>query len=275
MSGIMIKINHSLDADDMESMYNCDDPENEWYATHKIFLHPFLMYLEHSSPRKEKQVVSNYSMGLHTLGELKKCHYHINIVVDSLPKNILANYKYFYRHKYLEKFCPKPKEDPNRATALNELAAAHFKAYTHSIKVDIVDDLKGFLSYPYKECIDDSTSWKASYDDKIEPFTRQELMNYGSGIYLAACRQRQKTEKKEELKLEKWGHFCKYMDDLRETPTVNVMGDLKGVCLVALEYFRQLPERTSVNAVITMCKDYAFKRGIWTDQQILDKYQIS
>jgi len=272
MPAIMLKINCNQDADELREIYS-EEPMSEWEGTHKLFLNPFLMYLGHKSSRKEPVIVKHYSMGLHTLGEAKKCHYHINIQCDKEPSNILANFKYFYRHKYLVHVMPELAV--KKPEYLNQLSSAHFKAYTHSVKTDKVDDLKGFLSYPYKECIDDSTSWKASYGDMIEPFTRQELMNYGSGVYLAACRQREKTVKKEELKLEKWGHFCKYMDDLRETPTVNVMGDLKGVCLVALEYFRQLPERTSVNAVITMCKDYAFKRGIWTDQQILDKYQIS
>ena len=76
-------------------------------------------------------------------------------------------------------------------------------------------------------------------------------------------------------KIEKWSVFCKQMDDLRNTPTGNEMRDLRGVVLVALDYFKQLPERTSVNAVINMCKDYCFKRGIWTNQEILDKYQIA
>lgn len=273
MPAIMIKINTSTDADKLEEIYNYEDPEGEWYATHKVFLHPFLMYLDYTSSRKEKQLVSHYSMGLHTNGLAGKCHYHININVDSLPNNILINYKYFYRHKYLP---TSPlflsQQTPEK---LNHIASSHFKAFPHSIKTGSVSDLKGFLSYPYKECVDESTSWKASYGDKIDPYSRQELMNYGSGVYMAACRSRVKTEEKEALKLEKWAAFCKHMDALRNTPTIHVMGDLRGVCLLALEYFRQQSERTSVNAVITLCKDYAFKRGIWTDEQILDKYQIA
>ncbi len=268
----MLKLNTSEDADKLQEIYNYEDPENEWFVAKTVFLQPFLKYLEYTSTRKEQQVVSHYSMGLHTNGLAGKCHYHINISVDNLPNNILINYKYFYRYKYL----PTSSIVSSTCTSekLDQLAAVHFKAFPHSIKTDTIDDLKGFLSYPYKECVDGSTSWKASYGDQLDPHSRQELMNYGSGVYMAACRARVKIEEKETLKLEKWSAFCKHMDDLRNTPTVHVMGDLRGVCLVALEFFRQLPERASVNAVITMCKDYAFKRGIWTDEQILDKYQI-
>lgn len=257
---IMMKINLAMDEAELDYYYNETDPENEWFVSNTKYLTPFFQYLtEYETPRKPKVKVHQYSMGLHTLGKKGICHYHINLNVDYLPKNILANYKYWYIHKYdgVDK------------------DLKYFKICPHSIRTTETDDLKGLLSYPYKECIDDSTSWKASYCDKVEPYSRQELINYGSGVYLASCREHQKAEEKEQRKLEKWGEFCKYMDELRDTPTIHVMGDLKGVCLIALDYFRQLPERTSVNAVITMCKDYSFKRGIWTDQQILDKYQIA
>ena len=138
-------------------------------------------------------------------------------------------------------------------------------------------NLKGWLSYPFKECTQESVYWKAYQHVacKLAPYTVLELITYGAGVYLASCNAHDKAVVKEELKLEKWGHFCKHMDALRNTPTIHEMGDLRGVCLLALDYFMKLPERTSVNAVITMCKDYAYKRGIWTNDQILDKFQIA
>ena len=44
------------------------------------------------------------------------------------------------------------------------------------------------------------------------------------------------------------------MDDLRETPTVNVMGDLKGVCLVALEYANKYS--SNVESIIFVAGSY-------------------
>lgn len=159
----------------------------------------------------------------------------------------------------------------------------HFKHYKHTIKHDCYgivsdegDDIRKTLSYPMKECIDQKNMWKAPPIDFVVygDYTRLELIFLGSGIYLAATEKYKKNVKAEDAKMEKWSSFCKYMDDLRNTPTKYQMEDLRGICKIALDHYRTLPERTSVNAVITMCKDYAFKRNIWTNNEILDKYQI-
>lgn len=247
---VMLKVNLA-DLYPVNELFETD----HWNAVIDKIVLPFVRYLQHKTRSKPASVIHQYSAGIHINGKLAQPHIHINLHTEYFPANILANYKYWYSRHYSDK--------------------EQFKKYKHSIKVSEMTDLKGCLAYPFKECIDNTHKWKVYEKSVVEPYTIQDLITYGAGVYLASCRASAKSEEKEELKLEKWGQFCKYMDDLRETPTVNIMGDLKGVCLVALEYFRQLPERTSVNAVITMCKDYAFKRGIWTDQQILDKYQIS
>lgn len=228
-----------------------------WTDVVDIIVLPFVRYLTHTKKTRKEPLckILQYSAGIHTNGKSAMPHVHINFHTTSAPNNILANYKYWYSRFYTAK--------------------DHFKKLKHSIKVSSMTDLQGCLAYPFKECLDETHQWKVYYKSVVEPYTVQQLCTYGAGVYLASIRSRAKTEEKEELKLEKWGSFCKYMDDLRNTPSQHVMGDLKGVCLLALDYFRQQPERTSVNAVITMCKDYAFKRGIWTDQQILDKYQIA
>ena len=232
------------------------DEKCDWDSIVDHVIMPFVRYLKHETTRKTKKAVKifQYSAGIHTNGKSGKPHLHLNFHVDHLPNNILDNYKYFYSKHY----------DND----------THFKQNKHSIRTAPMTDLKGCLAYPFKECVDESTLWKSYHNCVLHPYTRHELVTYGAGVYLAACRARVKLEDKEEKKLEKWGVFCQYMDALRQTPTVHEMSDLRGVCLVALDYFKKQPERTSVNAVITMCKDYCFKRGIWTTQQILDKYQI-
>lgn len=249
----------------LDWLYNADCPHIptpvDWEQVIDHLLKPFLCYLDTETNKKPRIKVHHYSAGVHTNGKTMIPHVHFNLHCEHVPQgfNFLTNYKYYYARHF---------------GADTYLTKNHFKSFKHSIKVQNMTDLKGWLSYPFKECTDKSAYWKAYEDSQVDPYTVLELITYGAGVYLASCNAHDKAVVKEELKLEKWGHFCKHMDALRNTPTVNEMGELRGVCLLALAYFRKQPERTSVNAVITMCKDYAFKRGIWTDDQILDKFQI-
>lgn len=246
-SAIGVKIN-------LDWLYD-SEKTTDWELILDKLYQPFVCYLDSISKKKLRVTVHQYSVGIHTNGKTAIPHIHFNFHCDYCPNNILANYKYYYSTHFGDK--------------------NHFKTFKHSIKHMQMTELKGWLAYPFKECVDESNHWKALTQSNVAPYTLRELITHGAGTYLASCNSRAKTELKEEKKLEKWGQFCKHMDSLRNTPTVNEMGDLRGVCLLALDYFRQQPERSSVNAVITMCKDYAFKRGIWTNQEILDKYQIS
>ncbi len=236
-----------------------DELPVDWEQIIDKLLKPFFCYLDTVTNKKPLITVHHYSCGIHTNGKTMIPHVHFNLHCEHVPQgfNFLTNYKYYYSRYFGDK--------------------DHFKTFKHSVKVQKMTDLKGWLSYPFKECTQESAYWKAYQHVacKLAPYTVLELITYGAGVYLASCNAHDKAVVKEELKLEKWGHFCKHMDALRNTPTIHEMGDLRGVCLLALDYFRKLPERTSVNAVITMCKDYAYKRGIWTNDQILDKFQIA
>jgi hypothetical protein len=225
-----------------------------WDEIVEKIVKPFEKFIKSRKNGKVSIEVKASSYGIHTNGKSVIPHVHMNYLLDTEIKNPLANYKYWYFKNVNEE--------------------THFKLYKHSIKSSILfDKLMYFLAYPLKECVDEENMWKAWLYPKSD-IPVDDLIKCGAGLYITACRNRAKNAEKEELKLEKWGNFCKYMDDLRNTPTKNEMYDLRGVCLLALDYFRNQPERTSVNAVITMCKDYAFKRNIWTNQQILDKFQI-
>ena len=255
-----------------------DDPTELWENLDAQFRAPFDAYLAYHSARKQPIDVQQYSAGLHLNGKSGKPHIHLNYCVGNLPANPLINFKYFYHRKWLPQTMPKDSypdwtDEEYRKHLLNTYKS-HFKWNNYSIRSKECGHLKGLLAYPFKECVDASNYYKATLTGILSPYTREELIAHGSGIYLASCDQHAKTEAKEEAKLEKWGQFCTHMDQLRNTPLGNEMRDLRGVALVALEHFRKQTERTSVNAVITMCKDYCFKRGIWTNQQILDKYQI-
>ena len=190
------------------------DGQCDWNSLIDHVILPFVRYLKHKTSRKKLVIIYQYSAGIHTNGKSGKPHLHLNFHVDNLPNNILDNYKYWYSKFYSSK--------------------THFKENKHSIKTAPMTDLKGCLAYPFKECVDDSTMWKSYHNCILEPYTRQELVTYGAGVYLAACRARLKIEDKEDKKLEKWGDFCKYMDALRETPTTHEMCDLRGVCILAL-----------------------------------------
>lgn len=232
---------------------------------------PFYSFLQCKNVR-----IKYFTSGLHTNGKKKMPHIHAHFICEMeededgklypIPQNLLTNYKYHYSISYGE-----------------TLKTRHFKMFKHSIRCVIQekdkltgsDDIKNVLAYPYKEIIDPNNKWKLGEQQQIPEFTTQEeLVTRGAGIYLQSIRKNIKIEQTEKTKLEKWGEFCLFMDALRETPTKHKMDTLRGVCIVALEYHRERSERTSVNAVITMCKDYAFKRNIWTNNEILDKYYI-
>lgn len=233
----------------------------------QILCEPFMSFL------KNKNVnVRYYTSGLHTNGKKKLPHIHAHYLCQmetdasgvpcKMLVNTLANYKYFYAKSW-------------GTTVKNE----HFKKFTHSVRISELqhrdDDIDNVLAYPYKEVIDERQMWKLGKNQILpENRTQQNLVTRGAGIYVQSIRNNLKIVDKEKTKLEKWGEFCLYMDELRKTPTKHQMETLRGVCIVALEYHRQRSERTSVNAVITMCKDYAFKRNIWTNNEILDKYNI-
>lgn len=238
---------------------NDDEPPVSWEDVIQVLVQPIDAFL------KKKTNIIYKSMGIHDFNIDKGVpHLHINYIIDDKIANPTANYKYFLR-----KLTPKTYEK-------------HFKNCKHFVKHECYeeiaseDDIRKILAYPLKECINPKNQWKAPPEWAIQygPHTQTELISLGSGIYQAALEKHKKNVLNEEAKMEKWCNFCKYMDDLRNTPTKYHMGDLRGVCVIALDYYRQQPERTSVNAVITMCKDYAFKRGIWTNNEILDKYQI-
>ena len=254
------------------------EPQNFWDDIDTFILKPFHKYLSYKNVE-----AYGYTSGLHTMGKKQKehVHFHITSTCDfekELP-NILSNYKYYYHSKY--------RIDNSGNGLYNE---DHFKKYKHAHQVKPIraglevetgrttcclNEAKRFHAYCFKECVDQKHLFKANVNYYLfPPSTVEELIALGSGLYLDALAKHQKTEKKEELKMEKWGHFCQYMDDLFETPTYQEMKHLRGICLIALDYFRKQPERTSVNAVITMCKDYSFKRNIWTNNEILDKYGI-
>lgn len=242
---------------------------------HKNLCLPFFDYLESETRKKKPVEIIRYSLGYHCNGRSGKAHLHLNIVTDGTPNNVLTNYKYYYRNKHAPRNFEYMMETPEGREAISDTCDKFFKVHTHSIRTSELTDEKGLLAYPFKECVDETNSWKAYKDSQVHPHTIPDLITYGAGIYLKACRDRVKIELKEAEKIEKWTVFCKQMDDLRNTPTGNEMRDLRGVVLVALDYFKRLTERTSVNVVINMCKDYCFKRGIWTNQEILDKYQIA
>jgi len=234
---------------------------------------PFMSFL------KQKNVnVKFFTSGLHTNGKSKCPHIHAHYICEmntdasgvpyKMLANVLTNYKYYYSKSWGE---------TNKQR--------HFKLFPHSVRVSQESiarqflqsntDIENVLAYPYKEIIDETKLWKAGDHQIIPEWTTQVgLMTRGAGIYLESIRKNIKIEKTEKTKMEKWGEFCLFMDNLRKTPTKHQMDTLRGVCIVALEYHRERSERTSVNAVITMCKDYAFKRNIWTNNEILDKYNI-
>lgn len=238
---------------------NDDTPPVSWEEVIQVLVNPIYSFLS------KKTKVLYWSMGVYDFNVDKGVpHLHINYVIEGKIPNPTANYKYFLR-----KLTPKTYEK-------------HFKNCKHFVKHECYEaianeeDIRKILAYPLKECIDPKNQWKAPPSVACEygGYTQAELISLGSGIYQASLDKYKKNCEKEEAKMEKWCNFCKYMDDLRNTPTKYQMEDLRGICIIALDYYRTQPERTSVNAVITMCKDYAFKRDIWTNNEILDKYQI-
>lgn len=238
---------------------NDDDCAVDWTDIDTVLVAPLDTYLQ------KKTKIHFKSLGVHDFTEKGEPHLHINYVVEDLIPNPTANYKYFF-------------------SRLTDKHKTHFKHCKHTIKHECYmgvepegDDLRKILAYPMKECIDPKNMWKAPPLDcaMYGNYTQTELVSLGAGLYLAANEKYKKNAKAEDAKMEKWCNFCKYMDDLRNTPTKYEMEDLRGICIIALNHYRSLPERTSVNAVITMCKDYAFKRNIWTNNEILDKYQIN
>lgn len=252
------------------------DKSTIWEEIKEILISPLEEFIN------SKTTIVNRSSGIHTRGKSCIPHVHLNYLIENDIPNFTKNYKYNYEKNQRNNL---PKE--KRA----EYKCPFFKEYKHSIRQGTEyfwennnpilqpvfggsGDLKGFLAYPYKEVSTYEDMWKVGVDDIITPFKQQDLIVYGASIYLEAIKRKQKKEESEDKKLEKWGAFCKYMDDLRETPTKYEMTDLRGVCHIALNYFRDQPERNSVNAIITMCKDYAFKRNIWTNMDILEKYNI-
>lgn len=250
---------------------------SDWDFLKEEVLQPFLDYLDTETNKKPRMPVHHWSAGIHTNGKNDIPHVHFNLHVENVPKsfNFLTNYKYYYLHTYIRQRMGLPKSitEISKIDLMHDKVAHYFKNFKHSIKTSYMEDVKGWLAYPFKEVIDHTQNWKGAFDCKIQPYLREDLVALGSGIYLASINQKLKTQAKEDLKLEKWGDFCAYMDAFAvDHPS---MRDLRGITLVALDYFRAKPDRTSVNAVITMCKDYAFKRGIWTNDQILDKYQIA
>ena len=237
---------------------NADDIPINWIDIISVLASPLELYLQ------KKTKIRYKSLGIHDFNEKGEPHIHLNYIIEDLITNPLSNYKYFF-------------------SKLSDKSKTHFKHCKHTIKHEcygflqtLGDDVRKTLAYPMKECIDPTNMWKAPPLDCVDygEWTQLELISLGSGIYLAATEKYKKQVKAEEAKMEKWCNFCKYMDELRETPTKHEMSSLRGICVIALNYYRELPERTSVNAVITMCKDYAFKRNIWTNEEILDKYQI-
>lgn len=246
-----------------------------WGEIKEILIDPLEEFLN------TKTTIVNRSSGIHIRGKSCVPHVHLNYILEENIKNFYKNYQYNYTKNQKSKLS-------------NELKKGYkevfFKNYKHSCKqgteyyyddnkkllplIDSAGDLKGFLAYPYKEVASNADIWQVGLDDILTPFCQQDLITYGASIYLSACRAREKKEASEEKKLEKWGAFCKYMDELMKTPTKHELCDLKGICNIALDYFREQPERTPVNSIITMCKDYAFKRNIWTNSSILEKYNI-
>lgn len=277
---LSLKINIDLDQTLLHQVAEIEDGEPFahlfWNGIDEKLLKPFHDYL--STKNVEAY---GYTSGLHTMGKKQKPHIHFHIsstcnFEKELP-NILSNYKYYYHHTH-------------RQVNPTQYDMDHFKTYKHSHQVKPIkagvhvetgrttcclNEAMRFHAYCFKECVDQTQTYKANINYYLfPPSTVEELIALGSGLYLDAIAKHQKKEEKEELRMEKWGHFCQYMDDLFETPTYQEMKHLRGICLIALDYFRKQPERTSVNAVITMCKDYSFKRNIWTNNEILDKYGI-
>lgn len=266
---LCIKINQPPEA-------GCLEGDLYWGDIKEIILEPLEEYI------KSKTTIIYRSTGHHNRGKSGKPHIHCNYLLEDNLKNFTKNYQYFYIKRQKDKL---PKED--RA----DYKCKFFKEWPHSVRANIEyteeqhepkhehhranHSLKGLLAYPYKEATDRESLWKVGRDDIIYPFTQEELIAYGTGKYLAAIAQHEKKEKSEERRTERWSSFCEYMDELREHPAKYEMTDLRGVCLIALEHFRAKPERSSVNAIISMCKDYAFKRNIWTNQEILDKYCLN
>lgn len=258
---LMLKIN--IDPQTIQEI-NQDDAQRQ---IHEDFYNPLKSFLD-----SRDIIIKNKCLGIHSKGKKGKPHIHIHIISDVsntvIIPNFLANYKYYYNKQYTGK-------------KLNDF----FKKYSHSHrKASIIvsdktvldTDRYNILSYPYKECLRKTDKWKIPPEtlEQLLPYEQEDLVKNGAGQYLAAINKHIKNEKKEEQKLEKWGEFCQYMDELRNTPTGYQMESLRGVCIIALDHMREKSERTSVNAVITMCKDYCFKRNIWTNEQILDKYYI-
>jgi len=272
---LSLKINIDLDSQLLHNLKELQDGELQctalfWETINHLLLLPFHDYL--SSKNVE---CYGFTSGLHTMGKKQKehIHFHLSSTLNfekDLP-NILTNYKYYYHKKFRE-----------QSPELYDMD--FFKKFKHSHQVKTIQatptytplqQVKRFHAYCFKECIDETQIFKANHNHYMfPPAPIEELIALGSGLYLDAIAKYQKQEQKEELKMEKWGHFCSYMDDLFETPTYQEMKNLRGICILALDYFRKQPERTSVNAVITMCKDYSFKRNIWTNDEILDKYGI-
>lgn len=256
---------------------NTESPVN-WEEIDDIIAEPIYAFLH-----KRGAKIIYKSLGVHDFNKDKGVpHVHINCVIDTLINNPLQNYKYFLSNRF-------PKEaKPEAIKAHKQRTQLHFSRCKHSIKHECYEPytviftserdthILGLLAYPLKEVVDPKNRYKAPPLNIVHygEYTQEQLIAYGSARYKVGLAQHQKKCEAEEQKMEKWSNFCKFMDDLRETPTKYQMGTLRGVCLIALDHYRSLPERTSVNAVITMCKDYAFKRNIWTNNEILDKYNI-
>lgn len=247
-----------------------DGPDTNYDDINNVLIAPIILYLE----QKNKKNIQYLSIGIHDFNEGKGVpHIHINFLIDAYVKNPTANYKYFMK------------------TLVPPYDKDHFKKCKHSIKHECYtpiachdtdeggDDLLKTLAYPLKECINRENMWKAppiSYC-RYSPYTQPELLAYGAGLYRAATEKFKKKQKLEDSKLEKWCEFCAFMDEIRVDPQTGEpipLTDLRTICEIALNHYRTLPQRTSVNAVITMCKDYAFKRNIWTNTEILNKYNI-
>lgn len=265
-----------------------------WAEIKELLIDPITKYL-----KSQGHTIISRTTGFHTFGKSQKPHIHLNFILcygkNPMP-NFSSNYKYFYKSYLLEKYSTIDGAE-NMQTIdgtelkltkknIDEMSKIHFKNYKHFFKqyedeeidpTHINTKIIPWLSYPYKEAIDDKNRWKVEpeeYAILAWELTQEKLISYGTARYLASTQKQENKEKQEERRQLKWSQFRDEMDELLETPTKYQMEDLRGVCIIALNKFRESKDRTSVNAVITMAKDYAYLRNIWSNNEILEKYNI-
>lgn len=234
-------------------------PELIWFKEYLATLLDWLKY--------RKFIVVAHTMGVHRNSSYPHFHIHFIVLCDKILSNPMSSFKYDIKHGKVTIMAPFKETPISDILGQDRWTSIRMKDQSYGDDAD-ADWVNAYLGYVLKENNEDTNQYRdnpAFNNVEYYGIDIKELAASSHAIYKSSIKLRDAKKQREGKQLSEWETVCQIADACPP--------DFRQICLGVLTHYRDnIDVPPHPRAIIQKVEKYCFKKGIFTFEQLIDKY---